>query len=293
MSQGWFRFEVMARELRLDPPGGWHHVTNQGLRKGLVFLNDGDRSLFVRFLADAVVKYETSACAYCLMGNHFHLVLRCPEGGLSSTMQHLKGRYASAFNRRHGLDGAVFRSRFFSKLIVDDAQLLASTRYVHRNPLELGYRIDTYPWSSYSMYLAGETTGWFKADVPLELVGGPVRYRRFVEQPLPADDFSIRDGVRSIVKPLVPEPESIAAIEQLVISASPRILHRPTRKHAILLIASQSGYPISEVARYLGYASPNSARAALTKARRRLDRDEPFARIVSRASPKPRLHMVG
>lgn len=170
---------------------------NRGHRYVPIFLDDQDRRLFLQLASDSLKATGVEAAAYCLMGNHFHLIVHCPQSGLSAMMQRLAGRYTRAFNARHGGDGPLFRSRFASTSITTDAQLLAVTRYVHRNPLELRFRIDDYPWSSYASYLTGVVPEWLTTAFVLQLQGGSVEHRRFVEAPQPADKFTLANGTRT------------------------------------------------------------------------------------------------
>jgi len=116
------------------------------------------------------------------MGNHFHLVVHCPSGGLSATVHQFAGKYVRQFNRAHGFDGSLFRDRFFNELITSEESLLQTTRYVHRNPLELGLDITRYQWSSYRAYVGlARPSAWLACSVPLGAAGGMDSYQSFVE----------------------------------------------------------------------------------------------------------------
>ena len=127
----------MPRPLRIDIEDGWHHVMNRGIDHGIVFFEDTDRIEFGQRLADMFDLFGIRIHAYCLMGTHFHLLCHCPDAGLSASMQRLGSLYTRHVNDRLGRDGALFRGRFHSRLIADDAHLLAAVRYIHRNPLDL------------------------------------------------------------------------------------------------------------------------------------------------------------
>lgn len=145
----------MARRSRIDIEGGIHHVMNRGVDRQRIFFDDEDRTEFGRRLAYVHEAYGVDCLAYCLMDNHYHLLLRTPEGSLSEAMQHLGSTYTRHTNDRVGRDGPLFRGRFHSMLVSSDTYLMWVTRYIHRNPLDIagvssprGYR-----WSSYRAYL--------------------------------------------------------------------------------------------------------------------------------------------
>ncbi len=94
--------------------------------------------------------------AYCLMPNHYHMLVQTPEANISRSMRHLNGVYTQRYNSRHRCDGPLFRGRYKSILIDTDSYLLQAVRYIHRNPLEAGLtdKMDSYPWSSHQGYLS-------------------------------------------------------------------------------------------------------------------------------------------
>ena len=158
----------MTRPMRLDPADGIHHLMNRSARRYDCFLDDRDRRFFINLLSDACDKRGAKVLALCLMGNHFHLVVRFPAGGVSGLMKQVSENYTRAFNQFHGYDGPLFRSRFKSLLVVDDEYLINLVRYVHRNPLELGYRLPTYRWSTFPIYCGNRRQpDWVDIEGPL------------------------------------------------------------------------------------------------------------------------------
>ena len=144
----------MARKRRIDIEGGIHHVMNRGVNRQAIFFADDDRIEFGRRLADIYQRFGVETLAYCLMGNHYHLLLRTPRGGLSEAMHRLGALYTRHTNDRVGRDGPMFRSRFHSILVTTDSYLLTATRYIHRNALDIAGvdSIGDYRWSSYPAY---------------------------------------------------------------------------------------------------------------------------------------------
>jgi putative transposase len=172
----------MARPLRIEFDGAWYHVMNRGAGRRLIFRNDVDRRYFLKLLADISERFDAEIHAYCLMSNHYHLMLRTPEGNLSRLMRHLNGVYTQWHNRHAHQDGALFRGRYKAILVEAEAYWTHLSRYIHRNPLDAGMvkRLSTYVWSSYPAYL-GHGPDWLHTRYILKALGGAKAYGRFVE----------------------------------------------------------------------------------------------------------------
>lgn len=128
----------MPRAPRFDFPGAVHHVTARGVDQRAIFVDDIDRRVFLGMLNDAGQHCRWRRLAYCLMGNHYHLLVATPEAGLAVGMQRLNGLYAQGFNRRHRRSGHLFQDRYGSRLVLTDAHLLAAARYIEMNPVAAG-----------------------------------------------------------------------------------------------------------------------------------------------------------
>ena len=138
---------IMARPLRIEYPGAWHHVMNRGRRGEAIYSDDTDYSLFTDLLKETAEMWNIRIAAYCLMPNHYHMLVQTPDANLSRSMRHLNGVYTQRCNNRHGWDGSLFRGRYKSILIDSDSYLLQAVRYIHRNPLRanLVTHIGEYP----------------------------------------------------------------------------------------------------------------------------------------------------
>ena len=147
----------MARPLRLQVPGGVYHVMARGNTRQEIFADNRDRRRFLATLRSVSERLNVQCHAFCLMGNHYHLLLETPDANLSLAVRHLNGVYAQAFNRRHGRVGHLFQGRFWSRLVEKDTYLLVVSRYIVLNPV----RADLVPhpsdwhWSSYRAH-----AGW-------------------------------------------------------------------------------------------------------------------------------------
>ena len=140
----------MTRPLRLEFPGATYHVTTRGDRREPIYRDDQDRLAQLAVIAHAMDRFDASVLAYCLMGNHFHLVVHTRQANLSRLMRHVNGVCTQSFNRRHGLAGHLFQGRFTSILVDTDAYLISLCRYVERNPVasQLVTKPENWRWSS-------------------------------------------------------------------------------------------------------------------------------------------------
>jgi len=163
----------MARPLRIEYAGACYHVINRGDRRQNIFRADADRILFLEALASACTKTQWQVHAFCLMSNHFHLVLETPGGNLVTGMKWLLGTYTMRFNRKHGYSGHLFGGRYKAQLIDESAPgyLRTAADYVHLNParaglLEDGQQLAAYRWSSYPAYLSSprKRPAWLRVD---------------------------------------------------------------------------------------------------------------------------------
>ena len=162
----------MPRPPRVQCPGGIHHVTARGVRRLPIYTSDADYRLFLDILGLVAERFGWRILAYCLMPNHYHLVIQTPLPNLSEGMHRLNSRYAHAFNDRHGYAGHVFEARFGAVFVERTEHLLELVRYVHRNPVRarLCREPGEWAWSSYRA-LAGKAPAppWLAVDEVLEL----------------------------------------------------------------------------------------------------------------------------
>ena len=128
----------MARPLRLEFPGAIYHLTSRGNARHKVFFTDADRELFLNTLTRVVRRYDWVCHAYCLMANHYHLLVETPKANLSIGMRQLNGIYTQSFNRRHNRTGHLFQGRFKAILVERESHLLELCRYIVLNPTRNG-----------------------------------------------------------------------------------------------------------------------------------------------------------
>ena len=218
----------MGRPNRPLAAGLVYHVTARGNAKAPAFLADADYEVFLSGLAVAR-RIDGLLChAYCLMTNHYHLLVETPRANLDEAMHRLNSTYAVRFNRHHSLTGHVFQGRYGSKLITDDSYALTVVRYIAANPVQAGLCAapEDWTWSSYAAtaglaspqpFLTTRVVGWF---------GGREEYRRFVAGGLREASLKSRPSLAA----LVPRRDS----------------------HLIATAHRTHGYRLAEIADHLG-----------------------------------------
>ena len=269
----------MSRPLRLQLSGGVYHVTARGNDRRPIFEDDEDCARFLAVLASTVARHRVLCHAYCLMGNHYHLLVQTPEANLSGAMRHLNGVYTQRFNRRHERCGHVLQGRFGAQLVDGDAYLREVCRYIVLNPVRAG--LVTHPrdwrWSSFCA-TAGETEapGFLTVDWVRRLSGArtqPEAVRRFVsfvEAGIGAPESAV-DPFRS--KPVMSDDpvtgqlgdQCRAAAECTEFPRAQRFASRPPLARLFTGLASKAdrnaraavavrdhGYTMREVAEFLG-----------------------------------------
>jgi putative transposase len=176
----------MPRPLRIDVEGALHHVFDRGNRRQVICEEPFDYRLFLWLVGRAVDRFKWRVHAYCVMPNHYHLLIETPKAGLSRGMQLLNGRYAQAFNSSRRVDGHLFQGRFGSRLVESEPHAIWLNRYIPRNPVEarlVGNPAD-WDWSSYAALRRGRAPAWLAHEAVLDLLGGgeaaAVEYERLV-----------------------------------------------------------------------------------------------------------------
>lgn len=268
----------MPRPLRIDLEDGWQHVMNRGIDHADVFFADTDRIEFGQRLGDVFDRFGIRTHAYCLMDNHFHLLWHCPEGRLSDAMQRLGSLYTRHVNDRLGRDGALFRGRFHSRLITDDAHLVATVRYIHRNALDIPgvASVRDYRWSSHRAYLGLRTSPpWLCTDHIFD--GWTVdEIDRFIDRPLDPLAQSIDGDIPRLVQAI----ELVLAQRGL---SAERRLGAVARQIALVWLTENTTTTDAALMDAFGIERIGTLRTAVSRARN-LMRSEPELRgVQSRA----------
>ena len=180
----------MSRPLRIEFAGALYHVTSRGNGRKPIFRNDQDRLSFLEVLHKVNQRYHWLCHAYCLMSDHYHLIIETPEGNLSRGMRQLNGVYTMYFNRRHRTVGHVYQGRYKAILVEKESYLLEVCRYVVLNPVRAGLveRPEGWSWSSYRGTAGlnkphrSLTVDWILGQMGKEKRGAVKRYRAYVRE---------------------------------------------------------------------------------------------------------------
>ena len=177
----------MSRPLRIAYEGAWYHVMNRGLARNLIFITNEHRLMFLDLLSEVHDRYQAEIHAYCLMKNHYHLLIRTPQGNISRIMRHLDGVYTQQFNKTINRDGPLFRGRYKAILVDADTYLLQLSKYIHLNPVEakIVKKAEQFFWSSYRSYLSDSGPCWLNTEYTLSYFGNSIqkiKYKNFVEE---------------------------------------------------------------------------------------------------------------
>jgi len=208
----------MSRPQRIEYPDAYYHVMNRGRGRQKIFHDEAYYQAFLETIKEASSRFGMEVQAYCLMGNHYHLLIKTPLGNLSRCMRHVNGVYTQRYNRLKNTDGPLFRGRFKAVLVEGDAYLLQLTRYIHRNPMDMKRPLVTelaaYPWSSYPAYLNKSPSPlWLNREFSYQLLGKKNRYqayKSFVEQGV--DEEILTFYGKGNLKPILGSDEFIDSV---------------------------------------------------------------------------------
>jgi len=264
----------MSRPLRLEFAGALYHVTARGDRREDIYESDTDRRLFLNVLGSVCERYNWVCHAYCLMSNHYHLLIETPDANLSKGMRQLNGVYTQAFNRSNDRVGHVFQGRYKSILVDKQSYLLELARYIVLNPVraEMVRSARDWRWSSYRA-TAGQVSApkWLSVDWLLASFGSKkanavAAYKQFVSdgrgRPSPWRELrnQVYLGGDEFVKTMLALIDGNKELSEIPVSqrrARPESLEfykeRATdRNEAIVAAYRSGGYSLKEVGDYFG-----------------------------------------
>jgi putative transposase len=178
----------MPRVERIEYKDAFYHVMNRGRERGRIklFKTDEDHETFIKTLKETVERFGVILHAYCLMTNHYHLLIQTPKANISRAMRHLNGVYTQRHNGLNHSDGPIFRGRFKSIVVDSDTYLLQLTRYIHLNPIEtrkpMVEKLEDYPWSSYPAYINQvKPPDWLSTELTHQMLGAKQRYHGYAK----------------------------------------------------------------------------------------------------------------
>ncbi len=258
----------MARPLRLEFPGAIYHLTGRGNARQKIFFTDADRELFLDTLAGVVSRYGWICHAYCLMANHYHLLVETPKANLSLGMRQLNGVYTQSFNRLHKRVGHLFQGRFKVILVEKESYLLELCRYIVLNPIRVKGKaaMGSWKWSSYrstaglASALDFLTTDWTLGQFGKNRRVAQKRYREFVREgsenrPWDKLKGQIYLGSEAFIERHSPRTQKLKEIPRAQVRAArpklEKVLNRKNNK-GIVEAYKEHGYRLHEIASHLG-----------------------------------------
>lgn len=273
MASGLYGHVAMPRRPRICFDGATYHAMSRGNRKGFVFMDDRDRRRFLKIVAGALQRYGAICYAYCLMGNHYHLVICTPRGNVSFVMKRINGLYTQYVNWRYSWTGHVFEGRFKAIVIGDDIYLRDALAYVARNPLEAGLVADAgnYEWSSHRAVMGRcatpsfLTTDWLSSLCPGEtlqdsrhlfgeIVSAPCQENFERHSDVVEGTSRFKSEVRSVIGATMYRaalPRGFRALGQPPLRELFDGARKAERRSIILRAHIVHGYRMAEIARYL------------------------------------------
>lgn len=279
----------MARPLRLEYPGALYHVTSRGNAQADIYVDEADRRIFLRILGTAVTRQRWLLHAFCLMGNHYHLLVETPQPNLSRGMHQLNGAYSQCFNRRHHRVGHALQGRFTSIVVERESYLLELARYVPLNPLRANMvdAPEKWSWSSYRAMAGLEPPPpWLTTTAVLERFGrepgrAALRFQQFVRDGVHAPapwsalvgqaflgspqfaESTIRAWPPATASSEIPRRDRFAGRPALASLFPPDLVADRDRRNGAIREAHRShGYSLAEIARYLGLHYSTVSRVA-------------------------------
>jgi putative transposase len=278
----------MARPLRVEFPGAVYHVTSRGNARQSIFIDDEDRGGFLDLLSIVVERFKWLCHAYCLMENHYHLLIETPNGNLSKGMRELNGVYTQWFNQRYRRVGHLFQGRYKAIIVEKDNHLLSLCRYVVLNPLRVGLikKPEQWRWSSYGATIgvtkspAFLTVDWVLSQFDRRKRVAMEKYRRFVmegidkESPWETLKGQIFWGTDTFIKQLSGLLDEKGSIKE-VPRVQRYVARPPLREHfkgkrgkdrtvddrTIYDAYVRHGYTMKEIADHLGFHYATISRA--------------------------------
>ena len=265
---------LVARPIRIEFAGALYHVTARGNRQEAIFLNDQDRIDFLTILEKIVDRFNWLVHAYCLMDNHYHLLIETPDSNLSKGMRQLNGVYTQTSNRNNRNVGHVFQGRFKAILVQKETYLLELARYIVLNPVRarMVKQAKYWPWSSY-LDTAGDreapiwlTIHWLLAAFGKQKGRAMEKYRNFVSegknQPSPWESLQnqIYLGSETYVQKIqnkIDKGKDLSEIPKSQKRPKPKTLQQYEKKagnrnQAIQLSYASGGYSMKEIGDYYG-----------------------------------------
>jgi REP-associated tyrosine transposase len=305
----------LSRQLRIEYPGAFYHVTSRGNEKQVIFGTDGDRHYFIKCLRAAYDKFGSIIHVYCLMNNHYHLLIETPMGNLSSVLHLINTSYTVYFNKTRKRFGHLFQGRFKAILIQAEAYAQELGPYIHLNPVraDLVDSPQKWPWSNYRAYRGDQDPepwtstslilslfsarpaearrryveavarrmtdrSWspLKAAIPSGVLGDPEFVERIRQRYLPEKDKEEKRDLPQLRR-LMPRPQIREVLEFVSMSLGPK--NKLSRNASIFVIHKNSDYRLREIGEFFKL-SQAGVTDICRRFRKRLASNETLIRLV-------------
>ncbi len=214
----------MARPLRIEFPGAFYHVTSRGNEQKDIFKSKKDREKFISYLESAVSRYGAIIHVYCLMTNHFHLLIETPLGNLAQIMKHINSSYTTYYKVKRKRVGHLLQGRYKAILVDGDAYATELSRYIHLNPVRAGIVAapEDYPWMSYRYYTGEKVPDWLTTGFTLNYFSTKIetareKYKCFVHDLINKEYQS--PLLETVASTILGCPEFVIAIQERHLSS--------------------------------------------------------------------------
>ncbi|MBW2609865.1 MAG: transposase [Deltaproteobacteria bacterium] len=309
----------MSRPLRINYPGAFYHITSRGNERKPVFKSKKDREKFLEYLESATLRYDAVIHVYCLLDNHYHLLLETPSGNLPQIMRHINGAYTTYFNVKRERSGHLFQGRYKSILVDIDEYAKELSRYIHLNPVraKIVENPEEYKWSSYQDYIGlRRTPEWLAKNLILGYFGNKISvaqkgYEKFIDSlidkkydsPLnetvsstllgPADfidyikEYFLKD--KKIVSdiPALKELSEKVSIKD-ILKKTDQIFQKDAglaRSVKIYLCQRYTGYKLKDIGAFFGIGESGVSQASRRIAQR-IDKDKALRKKINKIEQK-------
>jgi len=304
----------MSRPLRISFPGAFYHVTSRGNERRSIFQNRRDFERFMGYLESATERYGAGVHCFCLMTNHYHLLLETPRANLGAILHHLNTSYTNYFNRKRGRSGHLFQGRYRAILVEKDSYALELSRYIHLNPVRAQMVGDPseYPWSSYLAYIGRERRWrWLSEDFILGQVSEDKQraYKKYRDYVREGVGKNLQDPLdRTVASTMLGSEEFIEWVREkwvkkarphrdipalrrlvnwpelsLIVRETERVFGRGTsesRKIAIYLSHRLSGLTLGEMGEFYRKISPSAVSQNTRRIEERLREESKLSKRV-------------
>ena len=291
----------MARPLRIEYAGAFYHIISRGNEKGKIFASDFDRERFLDYLKKIVVRYQLKIHTYCLMNNHYHLLLETERPNISKVMHDLNSSYTAYFNARYKRAGHLFQGRYKSILVQADKYLHSLSKYIHLNPVRASITKgpEDYLWSSYRYFISDKevpdflTTEFILSIFSKDRKKSQVLYEKFVKEAIGKESDVIRENIKGgfilgssdfvgwvrnkFLKNK--KDKEIPQIKQLKVTISPEKIEQIVKQHiddeklarkiAVYLIRKYTEKKLSEIGQYCGISDAGASQISYRLERQR------------------------